>query len=80
MASFSAPVSHFGENGHLGSTLSVYPDETAAALFRRKAGRPFHTGLILMDSLKRPGRPEPGLYQVHSFDGPGSLFRVYMSD
>jgi RecA/RadA recombinase len=44
-------------------SLSVLPDETAAALFRRKAGRPFHTGLSLLDTQKRPGRTEPGLFQ-----------------
>ena len=61
--------------GGLGE-LSVYPDETARALFRRKAGRPFDVGIPLLADSQKPGRSAPGLFpgdivEVHGESGSG---------
>ena len=55
--------------GALGQ-LSVFPDETAKALFRRKAGRPIELGIPLLSAVPRPGRSAPGIF-------PGDVIEVF---
>jgi RecA/RadA recombinase len=50
--------------------LSVFPDETAKALFRRKAGRPIDLGISALSALPRPGRSALGVF-------PGDVIEVY---
>jgi hypothetical protein len=49
---------------------SVFPDETAKALFRRKAGRPVDLGIPALSFLPQPGRSAPGVF-------PGDVIEVY---
>lgn len=55
--------------GALGQ-LSVFPDETAKSLFRRKAGRPIDLGIPALSALPRPGRSAHGVF-------PGDVVEVY---
>jgi len=49
---------------------SVFADETAKALFRRKAGRPVDLGIPALSLLPQPGRSAPGVF-------PGDVIEVY---